>query len=346
MIDSEKRRLPAEWEPVDAVLIAWPHKDTDWCDMLDSVSRCYTSLAHAIARHARLIVAGPDLSQARTALADIPADRIIFFDCPTNDTWTRDYGPLSVESGQNRLTLDFVFNGWGLKFASDLDNRVNRFMHSFGLLKPGCLVNCLDFVLEGGSIDSDGCGTLLTTSECLLSPNRNAALTKEDIEKRLTAEFGADRVLWIDHGFLAGDDTDSHVDTLARLAPHDTIVYTGCDDPTDRHYPALKAMAGQIAGFTTASGKPYNLIELPLPDPVYDDDGERLPATYANFLPLNDAVLVPVYGQERKDMLAMQMLRIVYPDHTVEPVDCSALIRQHGSLHCATMQFPYGVLNI
>lgn len=326
-------------------MIAWPHKDTDWCYMLEEVQDCYDSLAHAIARHARLIVIGPDLDNARTRLADIDAERVTFIDCPTNDTWTRDYGPITTVDETGKVVVnDFVFNGWGLKFASDRDNRVTRFLTDKGVFDSSAYRNSLDFVLEGGGIDSDGHGTLLTTSECLLSPNRNAALSREKIEDHLKSSLGADRVLWIDHGFLAGDDTDSHVDTLARLAPHDTIIYTGCDDPTDLHYTALRDMAMQLATFTTADNKPYNLIELPLPDPVYDADGERLPATYANFLPLNDAVLMPVYGQARKDMLAMQMLKIVYPDHVIEQVDCSALIKQHGSLHCATMQLPAGVL--
>lgn len=337
--------LPAEWQPMEVVMIAWPHKDTDWCDMLEEVHECYDNLAHAIARHARLIVIGPNLDDARRRLADVDTDIITFVDCPTNDTWTRDYGPITtVNKSGNVAVNDFVFNGWGLKFASNLDNCSTRFLSKKGVFDRNAYRNCLDFVLEGGGIDSDGLGTLLTTSECLLSPNRNAAMSREEIEDRLKERLGANRVLWLDHGFLAGDDTDSHVDTLARMAPHDTIIYTGCDDPTDMHYAALRDMATQLATFTTTDNKPYNLIELPLPDPIYDADGERLPATYANFLPLNDAVLIPVYGQPRKDMLAMQMLKIVYPDHTIEQVDCTALIKQHGSLHCATMQLPAGVL--
>ena len=346
MTDNIIRRMPSEWEPAVAVMIAWPHKDTDWCGMLDDIQLCYVELAHAISRHARLIIIGPDLSYPQKFLADIPEDRIIFHNCPTNDTWTRDYGPICIMENGNWRACDFVFNGWGLKFASDLDNRVTRALSDSSLMRPGCIANRLGFVLEGGSIDSDGCGTLLTTSECLLSPNRNAAMSRRQIEDTLKTDLGADRVLWIDHGYLEGDDTDSHVDTLARLAPHDTIVYTGCADPTDVHYQALSDMAQQIKQFRTASGLPYNLIELPLPDPIYDEDGQRLPATYANYLPLNDALLVPVYGQKRKDQLAIQMLQIVYPDHKIEPVDCRPLIRQHGSLHCATMQIPAGVLNI
>ncbi|MDE7125188.1 MAG: agmatine deiminase family protein, partial [Muribaculaceae bacterium] len=294
-------RLPAEWEPTEGVLIAWPHKNTDWAEMLEDVERCYCELAHAIARHARLIVIGPDLKSARDMLNDIPDERICFFQCMTNDTWTRDYGPITTLTDNSVVRAnDFVFNGWGLKFASDHDNRATRRMVDAKLIDPGIYVNRLDLVLEGGSIDSDGAGTILTTSECLLSPNRNASLSRQDIENHIKEYLGARRVLWLDHGYLAGDDTDSHIDTLARLAPHNTIVYTGCDDPTDEHFTSLRDMASQLSEFRTADGATYNLIELPLPDPIYDEDGERLPATYANYLPLNDAVLVPSYGQKRK----------------------------------------------
>lgn len=338
-------RLPAEWENTDAVLLAWPHKDTDWAYMLDEVENCYIHLAHAIARHARLIIIGPRTISAREQLTDIAKGQIFFLECPTNDTWIRDYGPICSIDGTKSIANDFVFNGWGLKFASCLDNCATRHLRDKNLIKTSAYANRLDMVLEGGSIDSDGEGTLLTTSECLLSPNRNAALSRKDIEQRLSQIFGLQKVLWLDHGHLAGDDTDSHVDTLARLAPHCTIIYTGCDNPADEHYADLKDMATQLAGFKTPEGNPYNLIELPLPDPIYDEDGQRLPATYANYLPLNDAVLIPVYGQNEKDILACQILQSVFPDHKIETIDCRPLIKQHGSLHCATMQLPHGILS-
>lgn len=334
------KRLPAEWEKQEAVLLAWPHELTDWNYMLSEVRACFTSIAHAIAAHARLIVVAPDCTAAREALADIPASRISFFEIDTNDTWARDFGALTtVTSDGQYIFNDFKFNGWGLKFAANHDNLITRKLYERDLF-AGEYNNCLGFVLEGGSIESDGLGTLLTTSECLLSPNRNGEMTPEMIEERLCDVFGAKRVLWLGHGALEGDDTDSHIDTLARFVSPDTIVYTGCDDPDDSHHVCLKAMEHEILSLRRDNGMPYNAVALPLPDPVYDEDGERLPATYANFLILNDAVLMPVYNQERKDNLACLIMKTVYPDREIIPVDCRALIRQHGSLHCVTMQFP------
>lgn len=334
-----KLRLPAEWEPQDAVMLAWPHELTDWEYMLDEVRACYINIAKAIAKHARLIIVAPDCSDAKKVLSDIEAAKVEYLDIDTNDTWARDFGAILTVSGDGEIIVnDFKFNGWGLKFAANLDNLVTRKMWDKGVW-PGRYNNCLGFVLEGGSIESDGEGTLLTTSECLLSPNRNGDLTREEIEHRLCETFGADRVMWLDHGALAGDDTDSHIDTLARLAPGDTIMYVGWDDPDDMHYECLKKMEEQILALRRKDGLPFNCIALPLPDAIYDEDGERLPATYANFLILNDAVLVPIYGQKRKDELALQMMKIVFPEHEIIGIDCNALIKQHGSLHCVTLQF-------
>lgn len=334
-------RLPAEWEPQQAVLLAWPHQDTDWAYMLPEVTNCYVRLAHAVARFAKLIIVAPETDSVRALLADIPEERIAFLDILTNDTWTRDYGAITTLSTADGSPVynDFCFNGWGLKFAANHDNLVTRKMVFAGLLHGRCR-NELGFVLESGSIESDGAGTILTTRECLLSPNRNGDLTRREIGRKLKSVFGAQRVLWLDHGALAGDDTDSHIDTLARLAPDNTIIYVGCDDPADEHFAELRAMRSDLRAMRSASGEPFNLVELPLPDAIYDDEGNRLPATYANFLIVNNGVLVPVYNQPKKDRLACQIIRVAFPGHEIVPVDCRALIQQHGSLHCATMQFP------
>lgn len=338
-------RLPAEWEPCRAILVAWPHKDTDWAYMLDEVERCYDNMAVAISRFARLIVVAADAAYVRERLvcAGVSEAALTVVEIKTNDTWTRDYGPIStvLEHAESRTVVlnDFCFNGWGLKFAADRDNLVTRRLVFDDVLGHDSRYrNELSFVLEGGSIDSDGNGTLLTTSRCLLSPNRNGALTRREINQYLKKALGLTKIHWLEHGALEGDDTDSHIDTLARLAPHDTIIYTGCENPADLHYDELAGMRAELRSLRTADGRPYNMVELPLPAPIYDEEGERLPATYANYLVVNGGVLVPAYGQPKTDTLATLLIASVYPDREVVQVDCRALIRQHGSLHCATMQ--------
>lgn len=333
-------RLPAEWESQQAVMIAWPHSDTDWNYMLDEVCDCYINLANNIAKYAKLIIVAPHTQDIRVLLKDIPEEQIAFLDVDTNDTWARDYGAITTLTADGAPVYnDFCFNGWGLKFAANLDNLVTRKMVFSGLLN-GHYRNQLGFVLEGGSIESDGNGTILTTRQCLLSPNRNGDLSRREISTHLKKLFGARKVLWLDHGALAGDDTDSHIDTLARLAPENTILYVGCDDPADEHFDELAAMRNDLKAMVNADGVPFNLVELPLPNAIYDTNGQRLPATYANFLVINNAVLVPIYGQTKKDKLACQILKIAFPEHDIVPINCCALIQQHGSLHCATMQFP------
>ena len=346
MMSDRATRLPAEWEPHGAVMLSWPHKDTDWAPVLDEAIDCFVEIAKAIAREETLIVVAPDVEEPRRVLdCEKLPNRILYLTVPTNDTWARDFGPITVERDGNPVICDFKFNGWGLKFPADKDNLITRAMCNTGLLR-GRYSNELSFVLEGGSIESDGQGTLMTTSQCLLSPNRNGAMLRDEIEEYLKSRFGLDRVLWLDYGALEGDDTDSHIDTLARLAPNDTILYVGTDDVTDSHYDELNKMKLQLQSFVSASGQPYNLIELPLPDAVYDEEGNRLPATYANFLIMNHSILMPVYRQPQKDELAAQIIKIAFPDHQVVKIDCSVLIKQHGSLHCVTMQVPETILPI
>lgn len=346
MMSDRATRLPAEWEPHGAVMLSWPHKDTDWAPVLDEAIDCFVEIAKAIAREETLIVVAPDVEEPRRVLdCEKLPNRILYLTVPTNDTWARDFGPITVERDGNPVICDFKFNGWGLKFPADKDNLITRAMCNTGLLR-GRYSNELSFVLEGGSIESDGQGTLMTTSQCLLSPNRNGAMSRDEIEEYLKSRFGLDLVLWLDYGALEGDDTDSHIDTLARLSPNDTILYVGTDDVTDSHYDELNKMKLQLQSFVTASGQPYNLIELPLPDAVYDEEGNRLPATYANFLIMNHSILMPVYRQPQKDELAAQIIKIAFPDHQVVKIDCSVLIKQHGSLHCVTMQVPETILPI
>lgn len=339
---AESLRLPAEWEPTAAVLVAWPHQATDWAYMLPEVERCYMELIQAISRHAAVVVIAPDTARPREVLQGITGPHpVIFFDVPTNDTWTRDYGVITALAPDGTPVLcDFAFNAWGGKFAFDKDNAATAAMVSAGLLR-GIYAPQPGFVLEGGSIESDGQGTLMVTEECLLTPTRNPGLTREDIDSVLTRTLGARKVVWLKGGGLIGDDTDGHVDTLARLAPGGVILYAtpavGVDDPEQSRL--LESLDRSVREATDADSRPFSLLGVPLPEPIFDPgDGSRLPATYLNYLVVNDAVLLPAYGQPLPDRLAEQLIRVAFPHHTIERVDCRPLIRQHGSLHCATMQ--------
>lgn len=315
-------RLPAEWEPQSGIQLTWPHQLTDWAPMLGEVTQTFEAMAREIRKREPLIIVGP----------------------PTNDTWARDHAFITLTDGEGNVRLlDFGFNGWGEKFAADLDNAINRRLFDEGTVS-GEYVDHLDFVLEGGSIESDGRGTVMTTTQCLLAPHRNQPLTQVDIEQRLKEWLGTGRVLWIDHGHLAGDDTDGHIDTLVRMAPADTLLYVACSDPADEHYTELHLMEEELRGLRTLEGKPYRLLSLPLPRPIYDEDGCRLPATYANFLVVNGAVLCPTYAQPDLDAEALGIIAQAFPGRETVAIDCRTLIRQHGSLHCCTMQYPAGAV--
>ena len=298
--------LPAEWYPQCAVQLTWHHAGTDWAPVLKEVTRCYIQMAMQIASREILLIVTPEPDQVKALLTEqLPqqvCQQIMYCQMPTNDTWARDHGFITLLDEKDVRLLDFKFNGWGEKFPAELDNQICRNLMQQGIFK-GEYEDHLDFVLEGGSIESDGRGTILTTSRCLLAPHRNQPLTQADIEKRLLSYLHAERILWLDHGYLAGDDTDSHIDTLARFCPDDTIAYVQCTDTEDEHYAELKLMEEQLKSFQTLSGKPYNLIPLPMAPKRFDEDGTRLPATYANFLIINNAVLMPIYGHYE---LAMQ----------------------------------------
>ena len=336
--------FPAEWYPQSGIQLTWPHEETDWAYMLDEVTDCYIKLAREIARRERLLIVTPHPEQVKQLLQGVvDLEAVTFAQCPTNDTWARDHGGITLLCDGKPAIYDFKFNGWGLKFAANYDNLITSTLCRQGRFNAR-YENRLNFVVEGGALESDGTGTLLTTSECLLSPNRNGEWSQARIEEYLKETFGLQRVLWLDHGYLAGDDTDSHIDTLARFAPGNTIVYVQCSDPTDEHYEALHRMEEQLRTFTTLEGTPYRLLPLPMADAVYDEHGERLPATYANFLIMNDAVLYPTYCQPVNDRAAAQVLLQAFPIREIVGIDCTPLIRQHGSLHCVTMQYPTNVL--
>lgn len=337
------RRFPAEWERHDCVLLAWPHEETDWSYMLDEARACISQIVKAVSAGECVMLVGPaDLCLPSVREQGFDPKRVKFVDVPTNDTWARDFGALTVEVDGSLRLLDFKFNGWGLKFAANKDNLITSRLAAREMFSAD-VENRLNFALEGGSVESDGEGTLLTTAECLLAPNRNGEWGKPQISEYLAKTFGFTHQLWLHHGALLGDDTDSHIDTLARLAPGDVILYCGPGEPDGPNYTGLTMMREELMTLRTPSGQPYNLIELPLPDTI-EIDGEVLPATYANFLITPESILLPVYGQPQKDFLASQIMKIAFPDHEVIGIDCRPLIRQHGSLHCVTMQFPAGTV--
>ena len=396
--------LPAEWEPQSAVMLTWPHADTDWKPYLPEITATYIQLADVITRYELLLVATTDKSATRQTLHDaLPAEqmkRVLLYEVDSNDTWARDHGPITMVLRQKQNTwmvpirlLDFKFNGWGEKFKWQKDNAINRQLYYQAAFNAD-LENHRGFVLEGGSIESDGKGTLFTTSQCLLAPHRNQPFTRENIDMQLKNFFNLRQVVWLDHGNLIGDDTDGHIDTIVRVAPHDTLLYIGCDDPADEQYEDFQALEKQLHTLLTFEGYPYRLIKLPMPDPVYDNGeqlitkapdgtlknaftgeiyeekrigkeigcskdcqndcekkcktvslGDRLPATYANFLIINKAVIYPTYNQPKKDEEAKRQIQLAFPDREIIGVDSLTIIRQHGSIHCLTMQLPEGAVN-
>ena len=335
------RYFPSEWAAQSAIQFTFPHEDSDWQPMLDVVVPCFVGLIHAVTKYQKAIVICKNKVRTTEILRGCPSENLQLIELESNDTWARDHAGITVFEDGKPILLDFMFNGWGLKFAANYDNLLTQKMYDLGIFQVEKIEKA-GIVLEGGGVESDGEGTLMTTSECLLSPNRNPHLSKKDIEKRLKKLFGVNRILWLNNGYLAGDDTDSHIDTLARFCDPKTICYVQCLDKKDEHYKALKAMEKELKAFKTADGTPYNLVPLPMSEAIYDEDGERLPATYANFLIINGAVLVPTYGVPQ-DQKALEILRGCFPDRDIVGLDCRPLIYQHGSLHCVTMQFPQGI---
>ena len=314
--------MPAEWERQSMVQLTWPHKDTDWAPMLEEITETYVQMAREIAKREPLLIVVPSRKDVPQEVLEM--ENTTVFECPTNDTWARDHGFITLKgsegtgeeesedssSAQNIVLLDFQFNGWGKKFAAEKDNAINRQLWNSGILSSpshSTYQDHNDFVLEGGSIESDGKGTIYTTRCCLMAPNRNykdgRPMTEQEIEEELKRRLCADRIVWLDDEPLPGDDTDGHIDTIARITPDGT------------------------------------LLRLPLPDPIFDEDGSTLPATYANYLIINGAVLVPTYHQPENDKAALQRIATVFPDREMVPIDSRSIIKQHGSIHCCTMQY-------
>lgn len=345
--------LPSEWHQQVAVQLTWPHAKTDWAPYLEDIVRMEVRMADEITKREELVIATPEKDAVKellsTQLTEQQLSRVRIVEMPTDDTWARDHGAITllprIEDGEKtgkNILLDFCFNGWGKKFPADNDNRITQNLNSSGVFEnyyEYVMRDHLDFVLEGGSIESDGKGTVFTTSQCLMAPNRNQPLTKKEIEEYLKKTLCAEQIVWLDYGNLIGDDTDGHIDTIVRIAPNDTILYVKCEDKNDEQFDDFNALENQLQNLRTKEGKPYRLLPLPMPKAMYDD-GDRLPATYANFLIINGAVLVPTYNQPDLDKKAMDIILTAFPDREIIGIDAQVAVRQHGSLHCLTMQFP------
>lgn len=340
---SDSVRLPAEWEAQAGVMLTWPHEESDWGDRLEQVEQVFTNIAAAITREETLLCICRDQRhrkriEALLGAAGVNRSRLCFGFAPSNDTWARDHGPLTTLDGKGLPLLhDFRFDGWGGKFPAAKDDAITRRLHDQGCFGDTPLESH-PLVLEGGAIETDGLGTLLATRSSVLDPARNPGWDEAQITALLGDALGLQRFLWLDHGEITGDDTDAHIDVLARFIDPHTIVHATAPSG-DRDHPALTAMARQLGSFRDRSGRPYRLIPLPFPGIHWDEDGRRLPASYANFLITNRSVLLPVYGAAG-DLEAQRILQDCFPARTIVPIDCRSLIRQNGSLHCLTMQFP------
>lgn len=335
------RRLLPEWHSQWGVLLAWPDAETDWAGALEQTRACYQTLLSVILGHQNVLLVcrqreSADAARARLQEAGANTARLRTVIADYDDTWARDFGPITVEQDGRPLLLDFRFTGWGGKFIAERDDALNA------ALPWAVEREAVNLVLEGGAIDTDGRGTLLTTRACLRNPNRNPAFSEAELEAALKQSLGVTRIFWLDHGHLEGDDTDAHVDTLARFVNETTIAYVRCQDREDSHYPALAAMERELQAL--AQTHALTLIPLPMAVAQYNAEGERLPATYANFLMTNRAILVPLYDCATDDA-ALEALGAVAGARAVVGVPCRALIEQRGSLHCVTMQLPTGTLD-
>ncbi|RJS92110.1 agmatine deiminase family protein [Salinisphaera sp. Q1T1-3] len=338
------RLWPAEWAPQAATLLVWPRWRGDWGNGLDAARDTVQAMANALVAYQPVLLVAPD-NDARYDIGQrqsdgrLAHDGLVVADVAADDIWARDTGPVTVMAEGRRHFVDFRFDGWGGKFAARADDELCAQLQAAGWLGADPLEH-VDQVLEGGSIETNGQGVILTTRRCLLDGKRNPGATREALDALLAERLGAHTVHWLAHGELIGDDTDGHIDTLVRFVDVGTLVYQGCDRPDDAQHDALTAMADELATLTDSAGTPYRLVALPLPAAQYDpEDGHRLPAGYANFLVANGCVLVPAFD-DPADTEAARLIGECFPDRRIIPIDSRALIRQHGGLHCAAMQIP------
>lgn len=337
--------LPAEWEPHAATWVSWPHNKDSWPGKYEKIVPVYARMISALAESETVHVNVNDVHMEREALKSLRRSgakgEIHFHHFPTNDAWCRDHGAVFVvralESGQRELAaIDWGYNAWGEKYPPyDLDNLIPRQMADF----LGVPRFDGGMILEGGSIDVNGKGLLLTTESCLLHPNRNPGMSRDEIERRLMDCLGVERVLWLRNG-IVGDDTDGHVDDLTRFVAPNVVVTAVEEDPSDENFQTLAQNFSLLKSMRNLEGKPLEIVELPMPPRVMCN-GQRLPATYANFYIANKVVLLPGYWAST-DQLASAVLKEVFPGREVVCIDCTDLVWGLGAFHCLTQQIPPG----
>ncbi|EAI5931780.1 agamatine deiminase [Campylobacter coli] len=310
-----------EWNEQEYLMLSLPHEKSDWKPYLGEIIQAYKEFVRAASEFQKVLLIAPSKSDF------VPFENMVnveFFICDTNDTWIRDFGAIDILEDNRLKALDFTFNAWGNKFQSELDNEVNSKLFKEKFKEK---LTKIDFILEGGSIDFNGEGVMLTSSNCLLNENRNSHLDKSQIEAKLKEIFGLKQIIWLENGFIKGDDTDHHIDTLARFIDKNTIAYSVCEDEEDEHYIPLQKMKKELE----ATG--FNLIELPLPKPLYYE-GRRLGATYANFVFVNNALIMPFYKDENDEIIRQRLAKAL-PERKIVGVDARVFLRQNGSLHCS-----------
>ena len=337
------QQLLPEWHSQEAIILTWPDAQTDWQPWLEEVRLTYLSIIAALNNNNTpviLLVRPSEINQCQQRLSSLSntsnITSVLLIAADINDTWVRDYGFLTCALENQLRTVNFTFNGWGNKFNAELDNQINQQIFSNLVAHP---MQTFDFVLEGGALEINEAGHLLTTQLCLANPERNGVFDSAQNRQQLQQALGAKQITILEHGHLEGDDTDGHIDTLVRFAPNNTLVIQSCANrPDDSHYQSLSALVAECrAAFPT-----YKLIELPLVA-MYSKEGERLPASYANYLINNNQILFPVYG-EPEDPHALAQIQLAYPNMNIVAINCRPLVQQFGSLHCISMQVPTGTL--
>ncbi len=329
-------RLKAEWEEQSAIMLTLPKLEESWYRDFPEIEDSILEIVKEISQDQKVILSSIEKIKITEKLSSLGANlnNINIFEIEADDIWARDHGPITVFENSKKKFLDFTFNGWGNKFIAQKDNMINSRLKQEKVFDN---LETIDFILEGGSIETDGQGTIMTTSECLLNSNRNIGFSKEQIEEILKKYLNAKRILWLNSGFLSGDDTDCHIDNLARFAPNNTIIYITEKNPSDIHFEPLQKMKKEILNFRQINNQEYNFFELPLPKPIFDKEGIRLPASYANFLIINTKVLLPIFN-DPSDLEALNVLQQCFPTREIIPINGHNLIIGRGGIHCVTMQ--------